>query len=160
MLGQRRPPVSSRNKPASPAVLPSEPRTLPVKQRFPFNFRSRLLVILALFAFVPSILLTLVWSGMAARVLPVLTGTAAWEHVAESGEEAIRLSRTAPGSEAALEAIARHEAELGESRLQARRFRYSRFITTRSASSAVCNVGWVSAFCVTHQALRSNTTLF
>ena len=123
-VGAATAPVSSRNKPASTAVLPSEPRTLPVKQRFPFNFRSRLLVILALFAFVPSILLTLVWSGMAARVLPVLTGTAAWEHVAESGEEAIRLSRTAPGSEAALEAIARHEAELGESRLQARRFRY------------------------------------
>lgn len=81
-------------------------------------------MILASFAFVPSILLTLVWSGMAARVLPVLTGTAAWEHVAESGEEAIRLSRSAPGSPAALEAIARHEEDLGESRLQARRFRY------------------------------------
>ncbi len=89
-----------------------------------FRFRSRLFVILALFAFVPSIVLTLMWSGVAARVLPILTGTGAWEQVAESGEEAIRLTREAPGSAAAREALARHEAELGESRLQARRFRY------------------------------------
>lgn len=79
---------------------------------------------LALFAFVPSILLTLVWSGVAAEVLPVLTGTGAWENVTESGEEAIRLSRSAPGSAAARDALARHEAELGQSRLQARRYRY------------------------------------
>ena len=89
-----------------------------------FRFRSRLFLILALFAFVPSIVLTLVWSGVAAQVLPVLTGTGAWEQVAESGDDAIRLARTAPGSPAAEAALARHEAELGESRLQARRFRY------------------------------------
>jgi nitrogen fixation/metabolism regulation signal transduction histidine kinase len=88
------------------------------------RFRSRLFVILALFAFVPSILLTLVWSGVAARVLPVLTGTGAWENVARSGDEAIRLARTEPQSAEARTALARHEQELGQSQLQARRYRY------------------------------------
>lgn len=102
-----------------------------------FRFRSRLLVILALFAFVPSILLTLVWSGVAAEVLPVLTGTGAWENVAKSGDEAIRLAREAPGSAAAREALDRHEAELGQSRLQARRYRY----LAESAVPAVAILG-------------------
>lgn len=88
------------------------------------RFRSRLFLILALFAFVPSIVLTLAWSGVAAGVLPVLTGTGAWENVATSGERAITLARTRPGSEETAEALARHESQLGQSRLQARRFRY------------------------------------
>lgn len=88
------------------------------------RFRSRLFIILALFAFVPSIVLTMVWSGVAAEVVPLLTGTGAWEKVADSGEEAIRLAREAPGSDSAAAALARHEADLGQSRLQARRFRY------------------------------------
>lgn len=88
------------------------------------RFRSRLFLILALFAFVPSIVLTLAWSGVAAGVLPVLTGTGAWENVAASGERAIALARTRPGSAETAEALARHESQLGQSRLQARRFRY------------------------------------
>lgn len=88
------------------------------------RFRTRLFAILALFAFVPAILLTLAWSGMAARVLPVLTGTGAWEQVAASGDSAIRLARERPGSAEAAEALAAHEQQLGESRLQARRFRF------------------------------------
>ena len=88
------------------------------------RFRTRLFVILALFAFVPSILLTLAWSGVAARVLPLLSGTGAWEQVATSGERAIRLARQRPGSPEAKAALSEHEAQLGESRLQARRFRF------------------------------------
>src|SRR5690606_14979642 len=67
---------------------------------------------------------TLAWSGVAAGVLPVLTGTGAWENVATSGERAISLARTRPGSEETADALARHESQLGQSRLQARRFRY------------------------------------
>jgi signal transduction histidine kinase len=88
------------------------------------RFRTRLFLILALFAFVPSILLTLAWSGVTSYVLPVLTGTGAWEMVAESGESAIRLARSAPGTPESEAALAVHEAQLGESRLQARRFRF------------------------------------
>jgi signal transduction histidine kinase len=88
------------------------------------SFRTRLFLILALFAFVPSIVLTLAWSAVAASVVPLLSGTGAWEQVAASGERAIKLSRAEPGSPAALAALQRHEALLGESRLQARRFAF------------------------------------
>lgn len=88
------------------------------------RFRTRLFVILALFAFVPSILLTLTWSRMTARVLPGMIGTGAWETVAGSADEAIRLARSAPGTPEAEAALARHEAQVGESRLQARRVSY------------------------------------
>lgn len=88
------------------------------------SFRTRLFLILALFAFVPAILLTAAWSGVAARTLPLLSGSGAWEQVANSGERAIRLARERPGSPEAAAALAAHEAELGESRMQARRFRF------------------------------------
>ncbi len=104
------------------------------------RFRSRLFLILALFAFVPSIVLTLAWSGVAARVLPVLTGTGAWENVAASGDRAITLSRTQPGSPEALEALARHESQLGQSRVQARRFR----LITERAVPAIAVLGLIA----------------
>ena len=88
------------------------------------RFRTRLFLILALFAFVPSIVLTLAWSGLAASVGPLVSGSGAWEQVAASGERAIRLSRSEAGSPAALAALERHEKELAESRLQARRFAF------------------------------------
>jgi signal transduction histidine kinase len=92
-----------------------------VPQKKP-RFRTRLFAILALFAFVPAIVLTLAWSGLAARVMPRMSGVGAWEQVAESGEQAIRAAREAPGSDST-EAILRiHEEQLGEARVQARRF--------------------------------------
>lgn len=88
------------------------------------RFRTRLFLILALFALVPSILLTVGWSGIAARVLPVLAATGAWEQVAASGEQAIALARRAPGSPETEAALQEHEEQLGESLLQSRRFRF------------------------------------
>ncbi len=100
------------------------PRTWPrIVVKHP-RFRTRLFLILALFAFVPSILLNVGWSEVAARVLPELSGTGAWERVTESGERAIRLARQAPGSPEAAAALAEHEQQLGESRLRARQFRF------------------------------------
>ncbi len=88
------------------------------------RFRTRLFVILALFALLPAVVLTALWSYGASVTLPLLSGSGAWEQVATSGERAIRLARERPGSPEAAEALATHEAELGESRLQARRFRF------------------------------------
>lgn len=85
------------------------------------RFRTRLFIILALFAFVPAIVLTVAWSGVADALLTQIAGAAAWEQVATSGEKAIRLVREQPGSAEAVEAIAEHEAELGEARMQGRR---------------------------------------
>jgi len=94
------------------------------------RFRTRLFATLVLFAFVPAIVLTLAWSAMAARMLPQLSGAAAWEQVAESGSRAARLAREAPGSAAARKALNEHEQLLGESRVQARRFS---FLSQRAA---------------------------
>lgn len=88
------------------------------------RFRTRLFAILALFAFVPAIVLTVAWSGLAARMLPQMSEAAAWERIAESGARAARLAREAPGSEVARQALSEHETRLGESRVQARRFSY------------------------------------
>ncbi len=125
-VGDRLPTMS----PLPPTVMlgakphSAAPRTWPrIVLKHP-RFRTRLFLILALFAFVPSILLTVGWSGVAGAVLPLLSGTGAWEQVAESGERAIRLTRDAPGSPEASAALAAHEEQLGESRLQARRFRF------------------------------------
>lgn len=89
-----------------------------------------MLVILALFAMVPSIVLTVAWSGLAARVLPLMSGIGAWEQVATSGETAIREVRADPGSPKAEAALREHEEQLGESRVQARRFS---FLSQRAA---------------------------
>ncbi len=94
------------------------------------RFRTRLFLILALFAFVPAFVLTLTWSGMTARILPRLSSVGAWDQVAESGEAAIRAAREAPGAARTDSLLRRHEEELGESRVQARRFR---FLVNRTA---------------------------
>ncbi len=94
------------------------------------RFRTRLFATLALFAFVPAIVLTLVWSGLAARMLPQLSGAAAWEQIAESGSRAAALAREAPGSPEARQALDEHARLLGESRVQARRFS---FLSRRAA---------------------------
>ncbi len=81
-------------------------------------------MILALFAFVPALVLTLAWSGITARILPRLSSVGAWDQVAATGEAAIRATRTAPGSAGADSLLRQLETELGESRVQARRFRF------------------------------------
>lgn len=88
------------------------------------RYRTRLFMILVLFAFVPAIVLTLVWSGIAARVVPRMSGEGAWEQVATSGTKAIDAARRAPGAPETEAALAEHEAQLGESRVQARRFSF------------------------------------
>lgn len=94
------------------------------------RFRTRLFATLALFAFVPAIVLTVAWSGLAARMLPRLSGAAAWEQIAESGSRAAELARQAPGSLEAQRALDEHARFLGESRVQARRFS---FLSRRAA---------------------------
>jgi len=94
------------------------------------RFRTRLFATLALFAFVPAIVLTLAWSGLAARMLPQMSGAAAWEQIAESGSRAAQLAREAPGSPEARQALDDHAELLGESRVQARRFS---FLSQRAA---------------------------
>jgi signal transduction histidine kinase len=88
----------------------------------PAGFRTRLFLILTLFATLPSIALTLVWTGTFARAVPLVSGSAAWERAAATGGNAIAAAQQGPLSSADRAALRAHEVELQESLTQARRF--------------------------------------
>ncbi|HEV7388942.1 MAG TPA: ATP-binding protein [Gemmatimonadaceae bacterium] len=88
------------------------------------RFRTRLVLILSLFAIVPALVLTLLWSGTVSTVLPFVTGRSAWDSVAASGERAIAAARQAPLSASQRRAIDAHEHELRSSVEQARRYSF------------------------------------
>jgi signal transduction histidine kinase len=90
----------------------------------PPRFRTRLFVTLSLFAVVPSAVLTLLWATTLSTALPLLSGSAAWERVAATGERAIAAARSEPLSAAARAALAAHEQELTVSVTDAHRYRY------------------------------------
>ena len=88
------------------------------------RFRTRLVLILSLFAIVPALVLTLLWSGTVSTVLPFVTGRSAWDSVAASGERAIAAARHAPLTASQKKAIDAHERELRTSVEQARRYSF------------------------------------
>lgn len=88
------------------------------------RFRTRLFLILALFTFVPAVVLTLAWSGVTARILPRLSSVGAWDQVAANGEAAVRAAREAPRAAKTDSLLTQHLEELGEARVQARRLNY------------------------------------
>jgi two-component system nitrogen regulation sensor histidine kinase NtrY len=88
------------------------------------RFRTRLIVILSLFAIVPTALLTLFWSGTVSTALPLVSGRAPWESVAASGQRAIAAVRTAPLTTAQRRLVDEHERELRSSLEQARRYSF------------------------------------
>jgi signal transduction histidine kinase len=88
------------------------------------RFRTRLVLILSLFAIVPAFLLTLLWSGTVSTALPFVTGRPAWDSVAASGEKAIAAARQAPLTSSQRRAIDAHERELRTSVEQARRYSF------------------------------------
>jgi nitrogen fixation/metabolism regulation signal transduction histidine kinase len=86
------------------------------------GYRSRLFLILALFAVLPSILLTLTWGGMVAGLLPRISGTAAWDSVAASGGKALEVARRAPHTPAEDSVLRDHERQVATSVSYAHRF--------------------------------------
>jgi two-component system nitrogen regulation sensor histidine kinase NtrY len=88
------------------------------------GYRSRLFLILALFAIVPSIVLTLAWSGTMARLLPWVSSTAAWDSVAASGAKALKVARAAPRSADDERVLAEHEQQVATSVSYAHRFEF------------------------------------
>ncbi|MGH7655185.1 MAG: sensor histidine kinase [Gemmatimonadaceae bacterium] len=88
------------------------------------GYRSRLFLILALFAVVPSIVLTLAWSGTLARLLPLVSGTAPWDSVAVSGGKALAVARRTPRSDAEERILARHEQQVASSVSNAHRLEF------------------------------------
>lgn len=57
------------------------------------GFRSRLFLILSLFALVPAFVLTLAWGGAMAGLLPYVSSTPAWEGAASTGRAALDVAR-------------------------------------------------------------------
>jgi signal transduction histidine kinase len=90
----------------------------------PLRFRTRLFVILSLFALVPAVILTLLGGITLGSALPLITGRAGWDSVAATGQRAIEAAQSArltPEERAAFEA---HERELRASLEQAQRLNY------------------------------------
>ena len=88
------------------------------------GFRARLFLILLLFAVLPAAAMTLIWSGSASEVLPLVSGSARWESVAASGQRAIAVARRGPLSSGERGVVDAHEQELRSSLEQARRFQF------------------------------------
>ncbi|MFI5232119.1 MAG: sensor histidine kinase [Gemmatimonadales bacterium] len=88
------------------------------------GYRSRLFLILALFAVVPSIVLTLAWGGTLARLLPLVSGTAPWDSVAVSGGKALAVARRTPRTDAEERILAQHEQQVASSVSNAHRLEF------------------------------------
>ncbi|MCW2922143.1 MAG: histidine kinase domain protein, partial [Thermoleophilia bacterium] len=88
------------------------------------RFRTRLFLILSMFAVCPAVILTLLWAGTVSRVLPLVSGSAAWESAAVTGEQAIMAARSAPLTTAQRIAVDAHEQELRSSLELAKRYSY------------------------------------
>lgn len=100
------------------------------------RFRTRLVLILSLFAIIPALLLTLLWSGTVSTALPLLSGRAGWDSVASTGKRAIAAARQAPLNAAQRAALDTHERELRSSAEQARRFSFLAQRTVRLVAIA------------------------
>src|SRR4026209_1899251 len=95
------------------------------------RFRTRLVLILSLFAIVPALVLTLLWGGTVSTALPFVTGRPAWDSVAARGVQAMAAARQAPLTASQRRAIDAHERELRTSVEQARRYSFLAARTVR-----------------------------
>jgi signal transduction histidine kinase len=98
------------------------------------RYRTRLIVILSLFAIVPAAVLTILWAGTVSSTLSLVSGRGAWESVATSGQKAIDAVRAPSLSPAQRQLLDAHERELNTSLEQARRYS---FIASRSGRVVV-----------------------
>lgn len=98
------------------------------------HYRTRLIVILSLFAIVPAALLTIIWSSSVSSAISLVSGRAAWENAAATGQRAIQAVRAAPLGARERQLVDAHERELRTSLEQARRFS---FIASRAVRIVV-----------------------
>jgi signal transduction histidine kinase len=118
----------ARREPAPRVALSSARRRQRMRQRMRRQmtrqppFRSRLFAMLLLFAVIPTVAVTLLWTGTASRALSLMSASSAWERVARSGESALAAARTAPLTAVQQHALTAHETELRQSLELAKRF--------------------------------------
>ena len=86
------------------------------------GFRSRLFIILALFALLPAALLTLVYGSTLSGALQSVSAADAWQRAATSGINAIAIARRKGLSPAEGDTVRMHEEELNASLTQSKRF--------------------------------------
>ena len=100
---------------------------------------------LLLFAVVPTIAVTLFWTGAASRALSLMSASSAWERIARSGEKALESARSAPLTSSQRGALDSHENELRQSVELAKRFDFVASRTMRLiALGALVVVGLVA----------------
>ena len=87
------------------------------------GFRTRLFVILALFAVLPSVVLTLIYGRTLTRTLETVSGTSAWERAGVTGAEVVAIARNKPLTGAERQRVDAHERELNESLTRAAQLR-------------------------------------
>jgi signal transduction histidine kinase len=104
-----------------------------------FGFRARLFAILALFAAIPALVVASAGVFAFNRVVPLLSGSAAWDSVASSGAAAVSALTDAPLSAAQRGAIDAHAAELEASVTSARQVRFlaDRLVVVFAVSSLI-----------------------
>lgn len=88
------------------------------------RFRTRLIAILSLVAIVPALVLTLMWTATLSTALPFISGKAAWDRTAASGQAAIAEIRKGQLNAQERAAISAHERELQSSLEQSQRYSF------------------------------------
>lgn len=94
---------------------------MPLKR---LSFRTRVFLLLVLFAAVPSTVLMLGGAAAVGNLLPLISSSGAWERTAASGQRAIAAMRASPLTARQRAVVDAHEQELAASLIQARRFSY------------------------------------
>lgn len=84
------------------------------------GFRGRLFLILFAFALVPSMVLTLAWTGASWWIVPLVSSSVAWDSTASSGARALSVARHEKLTKSDSAALARHEQLLREGQLRSR----------------------------------------
>jgi len=77
---------------------------------------------LLLLALIPTIVITLVWTGATSRALSLMSPASAWERVARSGEAALSVARSRPLAPSERQVVQAHDTELRQSVELAKRF--------------------------------------
>ena len=94
---------------------------------------------LTLFAAIPAIVVSTGWAVAFRRVVPALSGSAAWDSAAATGKRALDAARQAPLTRTQRDALDAHETMLSEAVSNARRIQFlsPRFVALLVAGAAV-----------------------
>ena len=110
------------------------------------GFRGRLFLILFGFALVPSVVLTLAWSGATWWIVPMVGSNSAWDSTAASGARALAVARRERLTHTDSVALARHEQLLRTGQLRSRQsgFFLRRVVVAFAVSALLAFLGFIA----------------